>query len=118
MQYILENASYRAAIDGRGAELCSLLDKRCEREYIWQGDPAIWAGRSPILFPMVGKLKEDAYLLGEKKYPMPKHGFAKTSEFSLSGKSECSLSLVNRSPRAGRAVHFSCSHHPTQMRCL
>ena len=50
-------------------------------ERLWQGDPAFWTGRAPILFPICGGLREDTYYLDGQRYSMPKHGFAKISEW-------------------------------------
>ena len=50
-------------------------------ERLWQGDPAFWTGRAPIMFPICGGLREDAYYLDGQRYSMPKHGFAKISEW-------------------------------------
>ena len=50
-------------------------------EYIWQGDPAIWAGRSPVLFPICGKLYRGRYTFGGREHAMGIHGFAHTSTF-------------------------------------
>ena len=66
-------------VSTHGAELQSL---QCNgREYLWHGDPAYWGRRSPILFPMVGKVYGGAFRVDGKEYPMGQHGFARDSEF-------------------------------------
>ena len=66
-----------------GAELQSL---QCDgREYLWHGDPKYWGRRSPILFPMVGKVYGGSFRVDGKEYPMGQHGFARDSEFVLDG---------------------------------
>jgi galactose mutarotase-like enzyme len=50
---------------------------------MWNGDPAIWAGRAPILFPIVGELAGGSYRLGSTLYRLGRHGFARTSTFEL-----------------------------------
>lgn len=66
-----------------GAELQSL---KCNgREYLWHGDPAFWGRRSPILFPMVGKVYGNVFRVDGKEYPMGQHGFARDSEFTKEG---------------------------------
>lgn len=52
------------------------------RELLWPGDAAIWPGSSPWLFPVVGRLRNDAFSLGGAGYALPQHGFAKDSLFS------------------------------------
>ena len=49
----------------------------------WDGDPSVWRGRAPILFPAIGLLHNNQYHLDGKTYPMPKHGFARHSVFEL-----------------------------------
>ena len=93
MLYFIENAHLRAAINAQGAELSSLYNSDMQTELLWQGDPAIWNGHSPLLFPIVGKLKDDQYKWKETTHTMPKHGFAKESLFTLSAQSADTLTL-------------------------
>ncbi|PZX55368.1 galactose mutarotase-like enzyme [Algoriphagus ratkowskyi] len=60
-------------------ELSSIKSSTTGIEYIWQGDSAIWAGQAPVLFPIVGALKEGFTLIAGKKYEMPKHGLIRNS---------------------------------------
>ena len=70
-------------VSTHGAELQSL---QCNgREYLWHGDPKYWGRRSPILFPMVGKVYGGAFRVDGKEYPMGQHGFARDSEFVKDG---------------------------------
>ena len=66
-----------------GAELQSL--RFDGREYLWHGDARYWGRRSPILFPMVGKVYGGAFRVDGKEYPMGQHGFARDSEFVFDG---------------------------------
>ncbi|MBQ7708798.1 MAG: aldose 1-epimerase family protein [Bacteroidales bacterium] len=70
-------------IANHGAELQSLLLDG--REYLWHGDPKYWGRRSPILFPMVGKVFGGAFRVDGKEYSMGQHGFARDSEFVREG---------------------------------
>lgn len=72
----------RAEVDPLGAELVRLADAE-GRELLWEGDPAWWTGRSPLLFPIVGALNQDRLRLGGAAYPMAKHGFARKKPFAL-----------------------------------
>ena len=78
---ILENEILKVVISEKGAELQSLVHKENGIEYIWSGDAAYWGKHSPILFPIVGALKQDTYLYKEKAYQLPRHGFARESIF-------------------------------------
>jgi len=82
MRFTLSNASLQAAVQTRGGELVSLRD-RAGTEYIWQGDPAFWSGQNPILFPIVGNLKNGRVDIGGRSFEMARHGFARQSEFSV-----------------------------------
>ena len=65
-----------------GAELVRLRDRE-GRDLLWHGDPAFWAGRAPLLFPIVGRLPRDELVHDGRHYPMKQHGFARRSEFDL-----------------------------------
>lgn len=86
MQHQLENALVQLKVKETGAELCSLYHKGNEIEYIWAGEPQFWARHSPLLFPVVGKLKEDFYQLNGKSYTLAQHGFARDLPWRLLGK--------------------------------
>ncbi|MBE7174876.1 MAG: aldose 1-epimerase family protein [Mucilaginibacter polytrichastri] len=77
----LENAYLRATISSAGAELTSLYDKENETERLWKGDPDYWGRHAPHLFPVVGGCINNELLIDGKTYPMPKHGFARDSQF-------------------------------------
>lgn len=83
MRHRIENEWIAAEIETKGAELKSLRNKETKREYMWQGDPVYWGRTAPVLFPIVGKLKEDKYQLNGKEYEMTQHGFARDKEFEL-----------------------------------
>jgi galactose mutarotase-like enzyme len=71
-----------AEIDPRGAQL-SVLRAGDGSDLLWNGDPAVWAGRSPLLFPIVGVLAGGVYRLGAKTYSLSRHGFARDKIFGL-----------------------------------
>lgn len=71
-----------ARINPLGAELSSLRDS-AGRELMTDADPAFWAGRAPLLFPIVGRLTGDKYRLDGEEYPLPQHGFARRQQFAL-----------------------------------
>jgi galactose mutarotase-like enzyme len=78
----LSSGDLTAQIDPLGAQLSSLMD-RTGCDLLWNGDPSIWAGRAPLLFPIVGELAGGAYRLGSARYPMSRHGFARGSVFQI-----------------------------------
>ena len=83
MNYEIKNSFIKAQIKSFGAELNSL--KKCDEnfEYIWQANCKYWARHSPVLFPIVGRLKEDSYFYKNKKYSLSQHGIARDKEFEI-----------------------------------
>jgi len=71
-----------ASINPFGAELWSLQDA-AGRQLMTDADPAYWTGHAPLLFPIVGTLRDDRYRLGGRDYSLPRHGFARRMAFSL-----------------------------------
>lgn len=77
MEHLLESELLQVRVKEAGAELSSLLHKGNGLEYLWQADPAVWARHAPILFPIVGKLKDNTYSYQGKSYSMAQHGFSR-----------------------------------------
>lgn len=77
------------AVNSKGAEVTSV--KLNGVEYIWQANPEIWARHSPVLFPIVGKLKNNTYWYEGKEYSLPQHGFARDLEFELIHQTESQI---------------------------
>ena len=71
-----------ATINPLGAQLSGLRDAD-GRQLQWQGDPAVWAGRAPILFPIVGMLVGGQYRSGGQTFSLPRHGFARGRRFTV-----------------------------------
>lgn len=78
----IESDGLSAAIDPLGAQL-SLLRDGAGRDLLWDGDPAIWRGRAPLLFPIVGELAGGSYRVGSNTYRLPRHGFARDRHFEV-----------------------------------
>ncbi len=83
MQAILENDVLKVTINRFGAELSSMVKKEIGVEYMWNADERFWKRSAPVLFPIVGSLKNKAFLYDGKSYQMGQHGFARDMEFSL-----------------------------------
>ena len=84
----LQNAALTCVVALRGAELRSLRDTASNDEFIWQRDPGVWSASAPILFPVIGRFKDGGYLLDGRFYEIPKHGFARDTDFSLVNSNE------------------------------
>lgn len=89
--YILENEQYHIEISDMGAELISVKKKEDGREYIWQADPAVWKRHAPVLFPLVGRYREDTSIHQGKEYHMTQHGFARDMQFEVVREAEKEL---------------------------
>nr|WP_199157392.1 aldose 1-epimerase family protein [Pedobacter sp. ASV2] len=84
----LENNYLKVRLSAKGAELQSLFSKETKIEYLWSADPKYWAKHSPVLFPIVGALKDDSYIYKGKSYNLPRHGFARDQVFSVEKETE------------------------------
>jgi len=78
-----------------GSEMQSVVTSDGQ-SWLWHGDAAFWGGRSPVLFPMVGRAPNDQVSIGGERYGMSQHGFARRSEFALveSGADFCRFELA------------------------
>jgi galactose mutarotase-like enzyme len=79
----IENDFLKVSAKASGAELISIKNKNNNLDYLWQGDPQFWGRRAPVLFPIVGKLKNNTYRAEGKEFQLPQHGFARDSHFDL-----------------------------------
>ncbi|KAF2082178.1 aldose 1-epimerase family protein [Flavobacterium sharifuzzamanii] len=87
MTTTISNSILKASIKHAGAELFSIKNNQND-EYIWEGNPDFWGKHSPVLFPIVGTLKNNTYTINEKEYHLPRHGFARDMDFELIEKTE------------------------------
>ena len=92
MTTTISNTILTAQIKHIGAELCSLKDNS-NTEYIWNGNPEFWGKHSPILFPIVGTLKNNSYHYNDIEYHLSRHGFAREMNFELIDKQENSATF-------------------------
>ena len=83
MYYKIENEFLTCEIDDMGAQLHSLKLKENGKEYIWQGNPDIWYGQAPVLFPIIGQVIDDKFRYNGVEYTMPKHGLARKLPFAV-----------------------------------
>src|SRR5437667_9290409 len=81
-EIVLQSGELSAAINPLGAQLSVLRDSQ-GRDLLWNGDPAVWAGRAPVLFPTIGELAGGAFRVGADTYKLPRHGFARNKPFQV-----------------------------------
>lgn len=78
----IKNDKLTVVVSEHGAELVSIKDN-AGKEYLWQADPTYWNRHSPILFPLVCSVWHDTYRVNGKEYHLPRHGFARDTDFKL-----------------------------------
>ena len=74
------NDLFKVSFQEIGAEICSILSLKNKKEYIWQADPEIWGSSAPVLFPIIGCLKEGKFIFEGNSYSIPKHGFIRNNK--------------------------------------
>ena len=75
-----------------GAEITSIQLEGIER--MWDADPAFWGRTAPVLFPIVGALKDNSYRYEGQTYLMGQHGFARDMDFTLTDQTEDKLEFT------------------------
>lgn len=91
MKTIIKNKNYSASILHFGAELESFT--KDNTNYIWSVDEQFWNKTSPVLFPIVGGLKNNSYEIDGNEYELPRHGFARNFNFKVIETTENSVTF-------------------------
>lgn len=99
----IQNEILKVTISLKGAQIRNLTDGN--NEYIWQVDEKIWGNSAPVLFPICGRLNNNYYLYGDKRYDMEIHGFARNSIFRVEHKGEEEVTLLLTSNEVTRNVY-------------
>jgi galactose mutarotase-like enzyme len=109
----VNSGALSAQIDPLGAQLSTLRDAS-GRDLLWNGDPAFWNGRAPLLFPIVGTLAGGVYRVGGKTYALSRHGFARGKPFEVLSTSPAEAQLRLKADDQTLAVypfHFQLQVH-------
>lgn len=85
---ILKNEFLEVELNPKGAEIIKILGQRDGLNYMWRRDPSLWASSAPILFPIVGALKNNECRIDNKTYSMTQHGFSRHNIYDTHEKSE------------------------------
>ncbi|MFG1493814.1 hypothetical protein ACRXCV_02855 [Halobacteriovorax sp. GFR7] len=93
--YHLESEFIRVSVTKQGAGLLSIFDLESYVEYLWQGHPTLNPWKPQLIFPIVGKLKDDQYWLGRKYYHMQKDGFLKDFQFEVKNQRRDRITFVH-----------------------
>ena len=80
MRQTLQNHRLKIAVEEVGAELASIVNLETGNEYMWQADPEVWGSHAPVLFPIIGVLKDGETFIEGEKYSIPKHGLVRRND--------------------------------------
>ena len=80
---ILKNDTLEVTLSNKGAEIIKIVGKQDNINYMWKRDSSLWANSAPILFPIVGAVNNNEYLIDEEVYSLTQHGFARHVEFDV-----------------------------------
>jgi galactose mutarotase-like enzyme len=96
MNSVLSSNQITVTVKSAGAEITSVRSNE-GIEFIWQANEKVWPRHAPVLFPIVGKLKNNRYTFGNHEFELPQHGFARDLDFiQISGNSShCEYSLFS-----------------------
>lgn len=101
--FTLENDELSVRVSSKGAELQSVVSAGLER--MWSGDPAVWGRRAPLLFPLIGRLRDGWYANGGQRVDAPMHGFSRDRAFAGEQVSDTQVRFETVSDEGTRAVY-------------
>ncbi|PAF19073.1 aldose 1-epimerase family protein [Terribacillus saccharophilus] len=101
----LENEALIVDIAELGAEVRNVLHKDTQLSYMWSGDAAYWGRVSPVLFPIVGRLKGGQYTAEGKTYELSQHGFLRDAVFQVSDAQATAVTFAKESNGEYRDVY-------------
>jgi len=102
---IIQNDTLLVEISETGAELQRVFNKKTNIEYLWNGDNLYWGRRAPLLFPIVGKLKEGKMRLDSGEYYISQHGFVRDMIFELNDSTTYRADLMVRSNQVTKKMY-------------
>ncbi len=106
MIHYAKNSELEIAVRQPGAELSSIKSLKTGIEYMWGMDPSIWNSTAPILFPIVGCLKDNNYLWKGEKYSLTRHGFIRENpQLLLTGITAGSLTFGMNSNKETHKIY-------------
>ena len=104
---ILSNKWLQIEVSERGAEIHRIVGVHTHHEYLWKGDPVYWERHSPLLFPIVGKLRNGETKINGSVYKIPKHGFLSDAMFEKIEETKNTLVYrLESTPRMHRIYPF------------
>ena len=92
--FTISNETLTVDLNPQGAEILSIYNKQTKLDYLWNGDPAYWPKTSPVLFPIIGGLKDTTYQHKGNSYQMGRHGFGRESVYEVTEQSASSITFT------------------------
>ena len=100
---VIGSGNLTLTISPTGAEMQSVVCDGIER--LWCGDPAVWGRHAPLLFPLIGRLRDGYYELDGKRIDAPTHGFCRDRLFDVASRSDSAASFSTCDDEGTRAVY-------------
>ena len=113
--YVISSENIAATINDQGAEIVKIHGITKNIDYLWDGNPAVWPKTSPVLFPVIGGLKEDTYTYKGEKFKLGRHGFCREKVFKVTEQTKSVITFTLESDASTLAVYpfnfkFSVKH--------
>ncbi|MBN2485178.1 MAG: aldose 1-epimerase family protein [Bacteroidales bacterium] len=107
-KYYIGNDFLKIGIKQSGAELCEIQGLSDKKDYLWDANAEVWASHAPVLFPVIGALKEGSFIFEGKKYTLPRHGFVRNNnDIRLYEKTnDCITFILSSSPQTKSVYPF------------
>jgi galactose mutarotase-like enzyme len=102
-EHLFGTDEVRACVLAQGAELCRLQDGM-GTDYLWDAGAA-WPRHAPVLFPIIGRLKDDTLWHEGRAYRVTQHGFARDRRFTWVERTETGCVLALDDDAATRALY-------------
>lgn len=102
---ILQNEDLIVESKNLGAELTKIYSKKNKKDILWCGDDKYWGRQSPILFPIVGRLKDNKTIIEGNEYTISQHGFARDMDFEISDATNNSISYILTSNDKTKSIY-------------
>jgi galactose mutarotase-like enzyme len=102
----IENEVLSVSVSTLGAELQSIRHLSTGEEYLWQGDPAYWDARAPVMFPVNVRFKDDRFTYRGNTYEMPRLGLAVDALFKVMDDSRRDRITLELSSDKNTLMHY------------
>ncbi|KAA0993617.1 aldose 1-epimerase family protein [Dyadobacter aurulentus] len=95
MEHKIANEYLQITIKETGAELCRIQSVTTGKDFMWNADPAVWSSHAPVLFPVIGAIKNGYVRYQGQEYAVPRHGIVRNnSNVKLAEKTASSLTFA------------------------